>query len=130
MEMFRDTGQDVTIRTFQTLMTILCDHYAMTAREQDMAEMDKHFSLERESAETVQAFWARFDAQLANLEGSATALADDLLFIRALKSLNLAYTACKFVVVNGRKRIHSFVGKLAQMLETAHGYIQRIGWGR
>ena len=49
MKMSRDTEQDVTIRTFQTLMVILDDHYAMTAREQDMAEMDKLFSPKREN---------------------------------------------------------------------------------
>ena len=92
MKMFRDTERNESLRTFQTLMVILDDHYAMAAREQDMTEMDKMFSLEGDSVETVQAFWTRFDTQLSNLEGSATALKDDLLFIRALKSLNLPYT--------------------------------------
>ena len=44
MKMFRGAEQDVAMRTFQTLMGISEDHYAMTAREQDMAEMDKLFS--------------------------------------------------------------------------------------
>ena len=92
VKMFRDTEQNESLRTFQTLMSILDDHYAMTAREQDMNEMGKLFSLKRDAMETVQAFWARFDTQLSNLEGSATSLTDDLLLIRALKSLNLSYT--------------------------------------
>ena len=109
MEMFRDTEHDIGRRTFPQLMIILDEHYAMTAREQDMTEMDKLFSLKRDSMETVQAFWTRFDTQLANLEGSASSLTDDLLFIRALKSLNLSYSqrANLLSMMEGRGFNHS-----------------------
>ena len=43
MKMFSDTERNESLRTFQTLMVILDDHYAMTAREQDMTAMDKLF---------------------------------------------------------------------------------------
>ena len=45
MKMFRDTERDVGLRTFPQLMIILDEHYAITAREQDMAEMGKLFPL-------------------------------------------------------------------------------------
>ena len=43
MKMFRGAEQEVALRTFQTLMSIPDDHYATTAREEDMAEMDRLF---------------------------------------------------------------------------------------
>ena len=54
-----------------------------------MASMERLFEIEREPMETMKSFWLRLDMILSTLEGLNTAISPELLFTRALKSLQL-----------------------------------------
>ena len=89
MRLFRNTDLRPERRSFAELLSVLDGQYAVSAQERDMEEMDKLFELRREKHESIQEFWAKFDVLISHLEGSAAMLSDSLLFIRALRSLNI-----------------------------------------
>ena len=91
MKLFRDTTSRPWERTISNLVKSLDKTYALTGREREMASMERLFELKREPAETMQSFWLRFDMILNTLEGSTSLLSSELLFMRALKSLQLSF---------------------------------------
>ena len=54
-----------------------------------MASTERLFEIKREPLETMQSFWLRFDMILSTLEGVDAVISSGLLFMRALKSLQL-----------------------------------------
>ena len=91
MKMFHDTKYNTSLRPIALLIEYLDKSYLATSREREMNALGKLLDIRRENAETVQAFWLRFEAILVTLENTSSVLSSEMIFMRALKSLQLSY---------------------------------------
>ena len=91
MKMFHDTKMNTSLRSIQLLLSYLDSSYATTSREREMNALERLLDLRREGSETVQAFWLRFEAIMVTLENTSSILSSELVFMRALKSLQLSH---------------------------------------
>ena len=91
MKMFHDTKATPERRNIPLLLTYLDKSYATTSREREMNALERLLEIRREGSETVQAFWLRFESILITLENTSSILSSEMIFMRALKSLQLSH---------------------------------------
>ena len=91
MKMFHETKMNPNLRSIPLLLNYLDSSYAVTSREREMNALERLLELRREGSETVQGFWLRFEAIVTALENTSSVLSSELVFMRALKSLQLSH---------------------------------------
>ena len=91
MKMFHETRLGPSLRTIGLLLEYLDKSYASSAREREMNALERLLELRGESSETVQGFWLRFEAIMVTLENTSSILSSELVFMRAIKSLQLSH---------------------------------------
>ena len=91
MKMFRETASHDHRRSIKLLLEYLDKSYEATAREKEMNALETLISLKRDASESTHGFWLRFEGILALLDNSSTMFSSELIFMRALKSLQLTH---------------------------------------
>ena len=86
---FRDTRASPESRTIKFFLDTIQEQFTASIKEREAYYLGEVLNLKRNSNETVQSFWFRFDDVRQNLEGSAVELPEGMLFVRLLRSLNL-----------------------------------------
>ena len=91
MKFGSDAEQKLADRNLKNFRKVLDLLYEMTSKERTLLDMDKLFELGRLRSESIQSFWNRFDTALMRIDNYDTMLTDDVLFLRALKALQLTF---------------------------------------
>lgn len=87
--MFRDARDNPSLRSIALILEYLDKSYDATSRERETHALEKSLKLRREGSETAQAFLLRFEAIVATLENTSSIWPSGLVFVRALKSMQL-----------------------------------------
>ena len=77
------------LRALKSILRILDVQYAISPQGRDMVGIDKLFDSGREGAGIIQEFRTRLDLLHSHLEESASISTDALLYISAIRSLNI-----------------------------------------
>ena len=84
MQFMRETP--VESRTLRNLIRILDSQYQQSSREREMEALDRWMDFKKESSDSIQVFWWKFENLLHRMEGTRSSLSDDVIFYAGLES--------------------------------------------
>ena len=90
MTSMRDTRDMPRERTINQFLKVLESQFSAHIREREMFHLDEVMALKRDSAETVQSFWFRYEDLMHQLSDYNLVFPQNMMFLRMLKGLNIS----------------------------------------
>ena len=85
MTFMRETRDVPLGRTFTKFLSVLETHFSAHIRESGMSQLDEIMSLKRDSTETVQSFWFRYEELMRQLSDHHLVLPQNMMFYACLE---------------------------------------------
>ena len=90
IQFFRQTREDLRKRTIKEFLARMLKHFSATVKEREAYYVGELLPMKRESSESIQGFWFKYDEMMRNLHGSQISMPDTVMFPRVLKALNIS----------------------------------------
>ena len=125
----RETRQDPKARSLKNFLDSLQVHFAASNREREAQYLDELLGIHRDSAESIQSFWFRFDELRFRLEGSGIEIPDKMMFLRLMKCLGMTPPMRLSIIstLNCRCLEHSILNLRTVTIELFGVYKEMIG---